>query len=181
MTSPPKGTTERVGDPGPMALDEFNAASEAVADALLRPCLDVDRWIAAVMAGRPYRDREGVLAAAGEASEPLTPDEVGAALAHHPRIGEMPRSTSAEAALSRSEQAGLDTGGDVQARLAEGNRAYEQRFGRVFLIRAAGRSSSEILVALHERLGNEPETELAVVGQQLREIALLRLEGRVAQ
>jgi 2-oxo-4-hydroxy-4-carboxy--5-ureidoimidazoline (OHCU) decarboxylase len=34
---------------------------------------------------------------------------------------------------------------------------------------------------LHERLGNEPETELAVVGQQLREIALLRLEGRVAQ
>ena len=168
-------------DPGPMSLQAFNVASEPVAHALLRPCLDVDRWVAEIAADRPYHDREALLGRAGEAAEPLTPVEVEAALVHHPRIGEMPRTASTEAALSRSEQAGLDTGGDVQARLAEGNRAYEQRFGRVFLIRAAGRSSSEILVALHERLGNEPETELAVVGQQLREIALLRLEGRVAQ
>ena len=41
----------------------------------------------------------------------------------------------------------------IAAALAEGNRAYEERFGRVFLIRAAGRSAPEILAALTERLG----------------------------
>lgn len=178
MTKPTDAATGAV-DPGPMGLQEFNAAADQVADALLRPCLDVDRWVAEVVAGRPYPDREGLLGRAGEAAEPLTPQEVEAALAHHPRIGESPQTDSAEATLSRSEQAGLDTGGDVEARLAAGNRAYEEQFERVFLIRAAGRSSEEILGALHERLDNEPDTELAVVGQQLREIALLRLEGRV--
>lgn len=174
----PQGVTGAV-DSGPMGLQAFNSAKEAVADAVVRPCLDVDRWVVEVVAGRPYHDRDGLLARASHAAEPLTPDEVEAALAHHPRIGEQPHTISTEADLSRSEQAGLDTGGDVLAQLAAGNRAYEERFGRVFLIRAAGRSSEEILASLHERLDNEPETELRVVGRQLREIAVLRLEGRV--
>ena len=56
--------------------------------------------------------------------------------------------------MSRAEQAGVDpSDAAVAAALAEGNRAYEQRFGRVFLIRAAGRSATEILAALTERLG----------------------------
>ena len=42
----------------------------------------------------------------------------------------------------------------VMAALAEGNREYEQRFGRVF-IRAAGRSSSEVLAEPRRRLGND--------------------------
>jgi 2-oxo-4-hydroxy-4-carboxy-5-ureidoimidazoline decarboxylase len=47
----------------------------------------------------------------------------------------------------------------------------------VFLIRAAGRSAAEMLEALEARLGNTPEVEDAVVAEQLREIALLRLRG----
>lgn len=176
----PQGVTTGAVDPGTLDLHAFNDASEPVVNSLLRPCLDVDRWVAEVVAGRPYHDRAGLMTRASEAAESLTLDEVEAALAHHPRIGEMPETASTEAALSRSEQAGLDTGGDVRTRLAEGNRAYEKRFGRVFLIRAAGRSSAEILAALQERLGNEPESELVVVVGQLREIALLRLDGRVA-
>ncbi len=57
-----------------------------------------------------------------------------------------------------------------------GNRAYEERFDRVFLIRAAGRDSSEILSELERRLGNDDVTERAETLTQLRQIALLRLE-----
>lgn len=178
MTSPQDAAPGTV-DQGPVGLQAFNVANGPVADGLLRPCLDVDRWVDQVLAGRPYDDLEGLLARAGEAAAPLTSEEVEAALAHHPRIGEMPTTSSTEASLSRSEQAGLDIGGDVQDRLAAGNRAYEHRFGRVFLIRAAGRSSEEILSALHERLDNDPDTEIEVVGQQLLEIALLRLQSRL--
>jgi 2-oxo-4-hydroxy-4-carboxy-5-ureidoimidazoline decarboxylase len=68
----------------------------------------------------------------------------------------------------------------VQAALVVGNLAYEDRFDRIFLIRAAGRSSREILDALNARLVNTPEEELAVVAEQLREIAVLRLEKVIA-
>jgi 2-oxo-4-hydroxy-4-carboxy-5-ureidoimidazoline decarboxylase len=69
----------------------------------------------------------------------------------------------------------------VARALAEGNRAYEEKFGQVFLIRAAGRSREEILAALNTRLTHTPDEELAIIGQQLREIAVLRLEGLISK
>jgi len=165
--------------PDRLPLGEINAADDATVIAVLRPCLDVDRWVAAVADGRPYPDLAALLAAARSAAVPLTSDEVDQALSHHPRIGERAAGASAEAALSRSEQGGLTTDEDTATRLAARNRSYEKQFGRVFLIRAAGRSSEEILAALEQRLGNDPATEAGVVADQLRQIALLRLEGRV--
>jgi 2-oxo-4-hydroxy-4-carboxy-5-ureidoimidazoline decarboxylase len=83
--------------------------------------------------------------------------------------------------MSRAEQAGVDpVDAEVAAALAAGNRAYEERFGRVFLIRAAGRSSREILAALTERLDHTPAEEEPVVADQLRQIAVLRLKGLLA-
>lgn len=84
--------------------------------------------------------------------------------------------------MSRSEQAGVDPEDAAAAEaLAAGNRAYEEKFGRVFLIRAAGRTAPEILAALNERLANSPAQEDVIVAQQLREIALLRLEGVISE
>ena len=80
--------------------------------------------------------------------------------------------------MSQGEQAGVDPhDAEVQRRLAEGNAAYEERFDRIYLVRAAGRSAEEILALLEQRLTNDPDTELAVTAGQLREIAVLRLEG----
>lgn len=164
----------------PRRLEDFNRLSPAEAAALLRPCLDVDRWIDQVVESRPYPSDEDLLATARAAASPFTAAELEGALAHHPRIGERAGGGTREAGLSRSEQAGLALDDDVQQRLAEGNRAYEQRFGRVFLIRAAGRSSEEILDQLQARLGHDPDTEDEVVAEQLRQIALVRLAGAVS-
>ena len=80
--------------------------------------------------------------------------------------------------MSGDEQAGVDPhDAEVRRRLAEGNAAYEERFDRIYLVRAAGRSAEEILALLEERLTNDPDTEIAATSDQLREIALLRLEG----
>ena len=64
---------------------------------------------------------------------------------------------------------------DLASRMAAANAAYEQRFGRVFLIRAAGRSPDEMLAEAQRRLENGPDAEAAEALGQLREIALLRL------
>lgn len=161
-----------------MHLDQFNAASRTEAADALRPCLDIQRWIDGLADARPYSDLEALLAAGRAAADPFTAAEIGAALAHHPRIGERAQGDSTEARLSQSEQAGLGAADAALAEaLADGNRAYEEKFGQVFLIRAAGRSREEILAALTTRLAHTPEEEQAIIGHQLREIAVLRLEG----
>ncbi|MDJ0356216.1 2-oxo-4-hydroxy-4-carboxy-5-ureidoimidazoline decarboxylase [Paenarthrobacter sp. PH39-S1] len=163
-----------------MTLERFNQLEPSEAVAVLRPCIDVSRWIDEIAQARPFTSIEALLDCAGKAANPFADAEIDSALSHHPRIGERAAGSNAEAALSRSEQAALGpTDAQVAAELVAGNRAYEEKFGRVFLIRAAGRSSREILAALNERLQNTPETENPIVAQQLREIALLRLKGGV--
>lgn len=160
-------------------LDAFNALPEAEARTRLAECLDVPRWVDTVLEGRPYADVDALRAVATNAAE-LDDRELEAALARHPRIGER-AGAGHDAAHSAREQAGVDpSDADVAARLAEGNRAYEERFDRVFLIRAAGRDAAEILAELERRLGNDDDTERAETVTQLREIALLRLEQVVS-
>ena len=54
--------------------------------------------------------------------------------------------------------------------------AYEERFGRVFIVRAAGRSGPEILDQLRLRLDNTDEAERAATIDQLTQIAVLRMK-----
>ena len=165
-----------------MLLEDFNAAGRAEAAAALRPCLDIGRWIEEIVDSRPFGSTGSLLETARRAAEPFTDAEVGGALAHHPRIGERAAGNSTEARLSQSEQATLGAPVPaVAAAIAEGNRSYEQKFGQVFLIRAAGRSREEILAALNTRLGHSPAEEQEIIGQQLREIAVLRLEGLIGK
>lgn len=165
-----------------MHLKEFNAAGRDAAAAALRPCLDIQRWIDGLADARPYPSLDALLDAGRHTAAPFTPAEIDAALAHHPRIGERAQGNSAEAKLSQAEQAGLgEADAAVAQALADGNRAYEEKFGQVFLIRAAGRSREEILAALNTRLAHTPEKEQEIIGQQLREIAVLRLEGLIEQ
>jgi 2-oxo-4-hydroxy-4-carboxy-5-ureidoimidazoline decarboxylase len=142
----------------------------------LTACLHVARWVDDVVAGTPYASLDALLAVAAEAATPLSPAEVDEALADHPRIGQRATGTGTAASFSHAEQAASaseDAG--LAARLAAGNAAYEAKFGRVFLIRAAGRGRPEILAELERRLRLEPTEEIAVVGTELRDIALLRI------
>ena len=139
----------------------------------LLSCLSVPRWADDVLVGEPYADRESLLAAADVAGRSLSDSELEEALSAHPRIGERGGSQS------QKEQAGVDPSGDSAGRLVAGNAAYEERFGRVFLIRAAGRDAEQILAELERRLGNTDEAERAETVDNLRQIALLRLEALV--
>jgi 2-oxo-4-hydroxy-4-carboxy-5-ureidoimidazoline decarboxylase len=64
---------------------------------------------------------------------------------------------------------------DTMAALAVGNKAYEERFGQVFLICATGLSAADMLAALRTRLRNDPDTEAKIVREELRKITGLRL------
>jgi 2-oxo-4-hydroxy-4-carboxy-5-ureidoimidazoline decarboxylase len=137
--------------------------------------LGVRRWAEEVLAGAPY-DSVDALVTAAERAATITDAELNEAVAQHPRIGEKPTAQGDSGRLSAAEQAGLGRADEgFEAAMLRGNRVYEERFGRVFLIRAAGRSQDEVLEELQRRLLNDPEDETAEAKQQLREIGLARL------
>ncbi|HTJ66123.1 MAG TPA: 2-oxo-4-hydroxy-4-carboxy-5-ureidoimidazoline decarboxylase [Actinospica sp.] len=144
---------------------------------LLRSCLDVPRWIDEVATAAPFASVADLLDRARHAAEPLEPEEIEQALTAHPRIGQRPTGETREAAFSRAEQRAPDADDpELAARIAQGNAAYEDRFGRVFLIRAAGRTRAEIHAEQQRRLALDDAADLRIVAGELREIALLRLE-----
>lgn len=164
-----------------MRIEEFNALPDDRVGAVLRACVGIDSWVHVLSVGRPYDDAAQALATARAQAATWTPAEVEGALADHPRIGERPTGNGATAVHSRTEQGGLDPADETLAeRLRAGNLAYEERFGRIYLVRAKGRSGAELLALLEERLDNDPADELAVTKQQLGEIALLRMEDLFA-
>ena len=158
-----------------MELADFNLAPRTDVTAALLACCDVPAWASGVESGRPYPDVATLLATAEAAAQRFTGSEVDRALAAHPRIGERAHRDGPEAAWSRHEQSTVDRDAATQRALADGNRAYEQRFGRVFLICATGLSGAEVLRSLQSRLANDESTEAAVVADELRKIAVLRL------
>jgi|SRR4051812_24319596 2-oxo-4-hydroxy-4-carboxy-5-ureidoimidazoline decarboxylase len=160
------------------AAEVFNALPAARLEEQLRACCAAPAWGAAILAKRPYRKRSEIIEAADAAAHALTWDEVRVALSAHPRIGERASGDSAEAAWSRREQSTAARSADelTKAALADANRAYESRFGQVFLIFASGRTQEEILAEARARLANDEETERVIVADELRKIALLRLE-----
>jgi 2-oxo-4-hydroxy-4-carboxy-5-ureidoimidazoline decarboxylase len=140
----------------------------------LLACCASPVWAAAVARGGPYPDRPALESAAEAAFAGLTWADIAQAMAAHPRIGDPPQGDSREASWSRREQSATRRSPE----LVEANRAYEQRFGHVFLIFASGRTETEIIAAARQRLGNSPATEREVVRGELRKITMLRL-GRL--
>ncbi len=154
----------------------LDTALDAAAQRALAGCCAASRWIEGMASRRPFGDAATLRAAADHVWAALGPDDWREAFEAHPRIGDRP-----SAGRAATEQRGVaDADAEVLSRLAEGNRAYEQRFGHVFLIRAAGRSADEMLATLEQRLGNDPDTELTIAAEQQRQIMQLRLAALVS-
>ena len=97
----------------------------------------------------------------------------------HPRIGESqaekPGDDRSAAWSAREQSDAKAASGDIKIALAEANREYEQRFGRIFIVCASGKTGAEILQLLRERLHNHPQAELQKSAEQQRQITQIRL------
>jgi 2-oxo-4-hydroxy-4-carboxy-5-ureidoimidazoline decarboxylase len=158
-------------------LARFNTVPDTALRDELGRLTAAPRWAAELVAGRPYADVRTLLARSDEILAGIDADQVDAALAGHPRIGQRSAHLDAEsAARSAGEQAGMNAADAAQVRaLAEANAAYEQRFGRIYLVAAAGLSAQQLLERARSRLHNAPGPELDVVRSELATITRTRL------
>jgi 2-oxo-4-hydroxy-4-carboxy-5-ureidoimidazoline decarboxylase len=161
--------------PAGPGLAWLNALSAGEAVEVLLGCCSAPGWARRVAGGRPFATIDDLLAAADAAWAARGPDELAAAMAGHPRIGE--RGLSAQ---SRQEQSGVGSdAGTIQA-LRDANAGYEDRFGHVFLICATGRGPGDILAELRRRMAHDPATELEVAAAEIGKITALRLRKLAA-
>ena len=159
----------------------FNDASTEDARAGLEACCGSTRWAARMLARRPFASREALLAAARDEWFALDAADWREAFAAHPRIGDREslaaRFPDTHHLASREQAAVGDAAEDVLDALADGNRAYEARFGYIFIVCATGKSAGEMLSLLRARLDNDPLVELRVAAEEQAKITALRLAG----
>lgn len=166
-----------------MRVAELDALPEKQVAKLLAACCGAPRWVDGMLRRRPFGTRAVLLADAEAVWNALPVADRLEAVAHHPRIGErqLEESPSAvSAAWSRGEQAAAAASdATVRAELACEQAAYEQRFGRIFIVCATGRSAGEVLAEVRRRSHNDAATEEQVVSEELRKITRIRLEKLV--
>lgn len=160
-------------------LARWNALSLEEAAGEILPCCGSKGWAREMALRRPFSDEAALLAASCEVWKNLLPSDWMEAFRSHPRIGEAhgPATTSEQSLVwSRAEQQKVHAADEeVTLALAEGNRAYEKRFHRIFIVCATGKSAAEILEILRRRLENDEQAELREAAEQQRQIAHLRL------
>lgn len=164
-------------------IEQWNSmpAEEAADDVL--PCCGSHAWASALAARRPLATLPELLVASDAAWWSLPEADWREAFDSHPRIGErhaQGAATEKSLGWSGSEQSGA-TGDNLAAKLAEGNRAYEEKFGRTFIVRATGKTAADILLILEHRMGNTAEAELQEAAEQQREITHIRLRKWLAE
>lgn len=157
-------------------LARWNFLSSAAAVNEILPCCGSRAWAAAMVARRPLPEESALLAASDEIWRSLAEADWLEAFRSHPRIGESRPGESQSVAWSTQEQRGVVDADDcARVALADGNRAYERRFNRIFIVCATGKSTSEILAILRRRMTNDALTELQEAAEQQRQITQIRL------
>lgn len=165
-------------------LARWNQLSPSDAEKEILSCCGSSKWAREMAEHRPLPDESSAIAASEEICLRLETQDWMEAFSKHPRIGERkaPAIASAlSASWSAQEQGGAAAAADeVQAALAEGNRQYERKFERVFIVCATGKSASEMLQILRRRLQNDYATELSESAEEQRKITNLRLKKWLA-
>jgi len=153
--------------------------SDDEARQLLARACGSSRWIDRMIARRPFGSQQALLSAAREEWFGLSKDDWLEAFSHHPKIGDteaLRKRFAATRDLSEREQAGVSGASDeVLSALADRNRAYEDRYGYIFIVCATGLSAEEMLARLRSRMENDPEVEIRIAAEEQARITAIRL------
>jgi allantoicase len=165
---------------GATGLDRFNALSPGAARKALLDCCGARKWTQKMAAARPFATVQDVADASERIWKALEHKEWLAAFRHHPPIGGK-KAAKAQSAKAKSWSAGEqssvnDASAAELAELAKANADYARRFGYIFIICASEKTTGEMLVAIQQRLGNDPQHELQIAADEQQKITRLRLE-----
>jgi len=167
-----------------MTVAAFNQLPEQERKESLAKCCGATAWVEKMMQRFPFTDKASLLKEAEQLWWQCTTTDWLEAFTHHPRIGS--REMMAQKFSSTAQWAADEQKGTSQAAAATidalllGNKAYEEKFGFIFIVCATGKSATEMLSVLEARLPNEKENETRIAAAEQSKITALRLEKLLA-
>jgi 2-oxo-4-hydroxy-4-carboxy-5-ureidoimidazoline decarboxylase len=161
-------------------LARWNSITREEAMREILSCCGSTAWAGKMAGHRPFSDERSLLRVSDRIWFGLRAADWLEAFHSHPRIGERPAMAGAalrSAQWSEQEQSNVASAQDqIKLALSEGNRAYERKFGHIFIVCAADKAAPEILEILGRRMHNEGDAELREAAEQQRQITQLRLK-----
>jgi len=163
-----------------MNLPQINSLSAKMAIHIFMQCCTSERWVEKMVENRPYSDVNALRKSADQAWQQLDEHDYLQAFDGHPKIGDV-NTLKAKYAntkqLASGEQSSVNNATDeLIHKLAVSNRAYEQKYGFIFIVCATEKSAEQILNILSTRLQNDRHRELEIASEEQRKIFHLRLE-----
>jgi 2-oxo-4-hydroxy-4-carboxy-5-ureidoimidazoline decarboxylase len=160
-------------------LTRWNSLDSAAAAREVLSCCGSKAWASALASRRPIADEASLIETSSAIWFALPEEAWQEAFDSHPRIGQRHVQTHAtEESLrwsAQEQRTALTEDNKAKLAVEEANRRYEQKFGRIFIVCAAGKNSDEMLAILEARMKNDAITELQEAAEQQRQITRLRL------
>ena len=158
-----------------MALQEFNTIEKDKAAKELFSCCGSDKWTSSLMRSFPFASEKKLVEAATTIwySECSKEDWLQS-FTHHPEIGDVKSLTEK---FAGKEQAGVAAASkETIEALAKANAAYKNKFGFIFIVCATGKSATEMLRLLNDRIKNNMNEELNIAMGEQHKITLIRFK-----
>jgi len=174
-----------------MPLQELNELNKESVKAELLKCCGSNAWVKRMTEKHPFKSEDELFNLAERTWHERSEEDWLEAFSHHPKLGDLesinqPRQESGSASggkfANTSEWAGEEQSGaksatpEIIEELAVANKAYEKKFGFIYILCATGKTAKVMLSILRIRLNNDRETELKMAMVEQNKITKLRLE-----
>lgn len=158
-----------------MTIKAFNKLSKVEKEKQLMSCCSSSTWVTQMMKQFPFSNEEDLVnAAINTWYNHCDSTDWLEAFSHHPKIGDVKSLTKK---FAGKEQASVASANNKTIKaLAAANKEYEAGFGFIFIVCATGKSATEMLQLLDDRLINSIGEELHIaMGEQMK-ITILRFQ-----
>lgn len=162
-----------------MMLEQLNQLPANDANTVFQQCCVAERWVHSMVEARPFASIEQLFETADTIWKSLNEADYLQAFEGHPKIGDvtsLKKKYASTKQLAAGEQSSVNQATDeVILALADGNTAYEQRYGFIFIVCATGKSAAEMLALLQARLHNERSEEIQNAANEQAKITRIRI------
>jgi 5-hydroxyisourate hydrolase / 2-oxo-4-hydroxy-4-carboxy-5-ureidoimidazoline decarboxylase len=158
-----------------MTIKAFNKLNKEEKAKQLMSCCGSSTWAALMMKQFPFANEEQLVETATDIwyNQCESIDWLES-FTHHPKIGDVKSLTKKFAGKEQASVAAATK--KIITALANANKEYEAKFGFIFIVCATGKSATEMLRLMEDRLSNSIGEELHIaMGEQMK-ITILRFQ-----
>lgn len=158
-----------------MTLSDFNALDKQTVKQHLFDCCGSEKWTSLMMSHFPFASEKQMVDLSSKIwYDECTETDWRESFTHHPKIGDVKSLTEK---FAGKEQAGVAAATqETIETLAKANTDYENKNGFIFIVCASGKSATEMLALLNDRLQNTTEEELHIAMGEQQKISIIRFK-----